>query len=160
MILKDEFEDRRKMWSQMSTDFMRKCNFFSIPNQVKDDGNHIHPQSAKEKDKPVPSPDWSQPEMVDLNILMREVNDCSREWVDKQINKLRRQNNTRTYEKMKSELSYINDDERTISDVRVNNDEERQAPKRIKGMSGGTQAKDKEIVSQESKHKKHKSSTP
>lgn len=86
----DELRVRRKMWSQMSVDFMRKCNFFSIPDQVKDDGNHVHPQYVKE-DKPVPSPNWSRPKLVDLSILMREVNDYSREWVDKQINKLRRQ---------------------------------------------------------------------
>lgn len=98
--LTDEFGVRRKIWSRMSVDFMRKCNFLSIPDQLKDDGNHIHPQYAKEKDKPVPSLDWSQPEMVDLNVLMREVNDCSRESVDKKINKLRRQNTTLTYENM------------------------------------------------------------
>lgn len=44
--------------------------------------------------------------------------------------------------------------------MRANNDEESQAPKRRKGMLGGTQAKGKEIVSKESRHKKHKSSTP
>lgn len=51
--------------------FMRKCYFFLIPDQVKDDGNHIHPQCVKEKDKPITSPNWCKPAMVDLNILMR-----------------------------------------------------------------------------------------
>lgn len=55
---------------------------------------------------------------------------------------------------MKSKESSLNDDERT------NDDEEGQAPKRRKGIAGGTQAKHKEISSQESKHEKHKSNTP
>lgn len=65
-----------------------------------------------------------------------------------------------TYERMKSEEYSLNDDERTISNVRANNDEESQAPKRGKGMPGRMHAKGKEIASQESRHKKHKYNTP
>lgn len=66
--------------------------------------------------------------------------------------------NILTYEKMKSEESSIKDGERTISNLRTNNDEESQAPKRKKVMPAGTQAKGKEMISQESRHKKHNSS--
>lgn len=104
-------------------------------------------------------PSWTQPEFVDLNVLMRDVNDYSREWVDKYVNELRKLKVTFTYEKMKNEESSLNDDERTISNVRTHNDDESQAPKRRKAMPRGSQMKGKEIVSQESRHKKHKSNT-
>lgn len=58
---------------------MRKCNLFSILDQVLDDSDHTHPQYVNEKDKPFLSPSWMQPELVDLNVFMREVNDYSRE---------------------------------------------------------------------------------
>lgn len=80
--------------------------------------------------------------------------------MDKYVNELRKMNDTFTYEKMKNEESPLNDDERTINDVRTHDDEESQAPKRRKGMPGESQAKGKEVVNQESRQKKHKSDTP
>lgn len=62
--------------------------------------------------------------MVDLNVLMREVNHYSREWVDKYINVLIKMKVIFTYDKMRNEESSRNDDERRIRNVRRHNDEE------------------------------------
>lgn len=45
-------------------------------------------QHENEVNKPILLPSWTQPEVVDSNELMREVNDFSKEWVDKYVNKL------------------------------------------------------------------------
>lgn len=83
--LMDEQAVRKRMWSRMLVDFMRKCAHFSIPNQIVDDSDHTHPQYENEV-KPILLPIWSQPKVVDLTVLMKEVIDFSREWVDKYMN--------------------------------------------------------------------------
>lgn len=80
--LTDEFAVTRKMWSKMLVDFIRRCNIFPVPNQVKDNGEYVLPQYEQEKDKPILAPSWSQLELIDINTLMKEVIDNSRWWID------------------------------------------------------------------------------
>lgn len=127
----DEYAIRRKMWSRMSLDFMRKCNIFPILDQEKDDGNLIDLYYDCKKDNPIHPPNWSQiDELTNLGIFMREVVDKSRTWVDKQIYRLRKQGATLTYGKMQSEESSSKGDERTISTLGLRNQDEGQISKK------------------------------
>lgn len=51
--LVDEFKVRRKMWSRMSIDFIKKCNIFLVPDQVEDEGEQVLTQYEQEKDKSI-----------------------------------------------------------------------------------------------------------
>lgn len=150
----DEQAVKRRMWSRMSMDFTRKCGLFLIPDQVLDDRDHMHPQYENEIKKATLLPNWSELEEIDLKILMREALSFSRTWVDIQMNKLVDMGVSFTYEKMKPEESTSEDDQRTISDVRIHADEESQAPRRRKNTLGGVKARGKKI--EEVKKKKQK----
>lgn len=97
----DEQAVKRKMWSKMSMDFMRKRGIFLIPDQILDDKDHTPPQYENEMNKAILLPNWSKQEVIDLNVLMREVLSFSRGWVDSQMNKLVDMGVTFTYEKIK-----------------------------------------------------------
>lgn len=96
---------KRRMWFKMSMNFMRKCGFFLIPDQVLDDKDHTHPQYENEMKKAILLPNWSELEEIDLNVLMREVLSFYRAWVDIQMNKLVDMGVSFTYENMKQEES-------------------------------------------------------
>lgn len=151
--LMDEQAMKRRMWSRMLVDFMRKCGLFLIPNQVLDDKDHTHPQYESEMKKAILLPNWLESEEFDLNILMREVLSFSRTWVDIQMNKLVDMGVPFTFERMKPEESTFEDDQRTISDVRIHADEESQAPKRRKNTPGEVKARGKKIEEVKKKQK-------
>lgn len=151
--LMDEQVVERRMWSRMSVDFMRKCGLFLIFDQVLDDRDHTHPHYENEMKKAILLPNWSESEGIDLNILMREVLNFSRTWVDIQMNKLVDMGVPFTYERMKPEESISEDDQRTVSNVRIHADKESQAPKRRKNTPGEVKAKGKKIEKVKRKQK-------
>lgn len=75
-----------------------------------DDSDHTHPHYENEMKKSILLPSWSEPEVTDLNVLMRDVMDFSREWIDKQMNKLIGMGVVFTFEKMKRAKSSLEND--------------------------------------------------
>lgn len=90
-----------------------------------------------------------------MNVLMRDIMDFSKEWVDKQMNKLIDMGVVFTYEKKKQVESFLENDQRTVSDLGIHADEGSQAPKRKKNTLGESKTKGKELVSQQKKKKKN-----
>lgn len=60
------------------------------------------PEFEKVKDQPIQLPDWSEPEMEDLNILARPMLKFTKHWIDRQIRKLVEENVHLTYQLMGS----------------------------------------------------------
>lgn len=48
-----EFAFRRKMWSKISVDFIKRCNVFLVSDQLKYNGEHMLLQYEQERDKPL-----------------------------------------------------------------------------------------------------------
>lgn len=76
------------MHSRLPLDTIRLSEIYQVPDQVKEDSNLVQAEFEKVKDQPIQLPDWSEPEIDDLNVLARPMLKFTRHWIDQQIRKL------------------------------------------------------------------------
>lgn len=100
----NEFEVRKRIWSQLPVNLIRTTELFRIPDQVEDDG--VFTQPGFDESRPLLPIRWSEPELVDLDTFMRPVVQYSQWWVDQQVQDLWRNNVELTYDLMGKAESY------------------------------------------------------
>lgn len=99
---KDDLEVKKKMFSKIPLDTIRIGEIMQVLDQVKEDSNLMQPKFEKVKDQPIQLPDWSEPEIDDLDILARPVLKFTRHWVDRHIKMLKEGNVHLSYQLMGS----------------------------------------------------------
>lgn len=79
---------------------IRECEVIPVPDQVSEDMNVLHPDYEAVRDAPLPLPDWSEPEIADLDTLSIPVLTFTRAWVDMHVSRLEGKSISLTYNLM------------------------------------------------------------
>lgn len=142
MNIQDDVEVKKKMYSRLPLDFIRKCKLFNVADQVEDSGKYLQLAYAKES-KEIKI-NWVDTEVEDLKDLMKQVLEYTRICIDIQHKKLKEQNITMTFH---SEVRKDNEDEASASGSASQ-------PSHSRGLKRKDDRGEKELS-----RKKHKSSS-
>lgn len=107
---KDDKEVRMRHYMRMTVQFLRRVQLFPVPDQVEEDESTlVHPRYPAVADLAIPSINWDEQEVKDLDTITQPIIARTKEWVDGQVAQLKQRGVALTYEALKSRPSATED---------------------------------------------------